>query len=299
MRLSQPAIGIFAALFATVGGAAAAGPIPAAAVRPMHVMSINECTDQIVLALLPPDRIASVTWLSRDPQSSLMAKRAQQVGINHGLSEEVLHQRPDLVVAGTYTTTSTRAMLKRLGWPLLEIGPSDTIDQIRATTRRVASAVNEVDRGNALIAQMDRQIAEIGRHPVPRVRVAAWDGAGFSAGKGTLYNTVLRLAGFENIAADPKTTQRGPPATELLLAAAPALIIQGGLSNQQSLRADIAYHPLVRRYWGAGRTLTIRPAYYICGTPFVADEALHLRAELRAKLTAARTPLPFAIGARP
>jgi iron complex transport system substrate-binding protein len=297
MARTGPPSSFVAALLVAGGGAMAAGPVPRATTHPVRVMSLNECTDQLVLALLPTARIASISYLSRDPDTSQMAGRAARVRVNHGLSEEVLRQRPDLVIAGTYTTTGTRAMLGRLGWPLLEIGPADTIAAIRETTRRVARAVDAVDRGEALLARMDRQLAELRDRPGPRIRVAAWDGAGFSAARGTLYDTVLGLAGADNIAADPAVARAGPPDTELLLAAAPDLIVQGGLTDRASLRADTAYHPVVRRYWGGQRTLVVRPADYLCGTPFVGDAALRLRADLRARLAVARTPLPFAPGA--
>jgi iron complex transport system substrate-binding protein len=293
MRAGPPAL-IVATLSLLGGGAAAADPVPKPTAHPMRVMSMNECTDQIVLALLPPERIASVTWLSRDPETSQLPARARQVGINHGFSEEVLRQRPDLVIAGTYTTTATRAMLKRLGWPLLEIGPSDTIDQIHETTRRIAKAVDEVGRGEALLARMDRQLAGLRSYSGPRMRVAAWDGAGFSAAKGTFLDTVLTLAGAENISADRMLTQPGPPSTELLLAAAPDLIVQGGSASGTSRFSDASYHPVIRQYWGRDRMVHIRPAYYLCGTPFIADATLRLREELRAKAAVVRTPLPFA-----
>jgi len=37
--------------------------------RPRRVMSISECTDQLVLALVPPDRIVSVTGEARSLSS--------------------------------------------------------------------------------------------------------------------------------------------------------------------------------------------------------------------------------------
>jgi iron complex transport system substrate-binding protein len=277
------------------GARAMAGDaVPKPTAHPMHVMSMNECTDQIVLALLPPERIASVTYLSTDPETSQLPAHARRVGVNHGLSEEVLRQQPDLVLAGTYTTVGTRAMLKRLGWPLVEIGATDTIDQIREATRQIAKAVGETARGEALLARMDRQVADLRAHPGPRIRVAAWDAAGFSASRGTLYDTVLTLSGADNVTADSALARRGAPDTERLLATAPDLIVQGGMTERNNLRNEAAYHPVVRRYWGQDRTLVIRPAYYLCGTPFVGDAALRLRGELRAKAALVRTPLPFA-----
>ncbi|MEM9912788.1 MAG: ABC transporter substrate-binding protein, partial [Pseudomonadota bacterium] len=87
-----------------LAGCAAAGTdVPGATQRPMRVMSMNLCTDQLVLALLPPERTASVTWLSRLPGQSLLVEEASQVGVNYALAEEVIDQRPDLVLAGKFT----------------------------------------------------------------------------------------------------------------------------------------------------------------------------------------------------
>lgn len=290
---------LVAAVLSLLGTVVEAQPVPRRSARPMHVMSLNLCTDQLVLALLPPQRIASVSQRSRDPGNSLMAVAARRVAINHGLTEEVLQTGPDLVIAGTYTTPATRALLKKLGWPLLEVAPADTIPQIRAITRQVALAVSERPRGEQLLTGMDGKLAALARHPAPALRVAAWDGAGFAAGPGSLYDTVLRLAGAINVAADPELTKAGTPDTELLLAEAPALLVRGGPwhgggDDRDGLRADTAGHPLVRQIWGRDRTLAIDQAYYVCGTPFVADEALRLQGRLRAALALARTPLPFA-----
>ena len=281
---------------------AAAQPVPHITLHPARIMSLNLCTDQLVLALLPPRRIASINERSRNRAMSLMAPAARGIPINHGLAEEVLRARPDLVIAGSYTTPATRALLKRLGWPLLEVAPADTVAQIRTTTRQVAAAVGEVDRGERLLARMDAGLTDLARRPALPLRVAAWDGSGFAAGPGSLYDTMLRLAGATNIAADPRltsmgltsmVTRAGTPDTELLLAEAPALLVRGGDEDRDGLRADIAGNPLVRKYWAKDRTVTIDQATYVCGTPFVADEALRLRARLQAAAAAAHTPLPF------
>ncbi len=34
----------------------------AAAAPPRHIVSLNFCTDQLLMALVPPERIASLTW---------------------------------------------------------------------------------------------------------------------------------------------------------------------------------------------------------------------------------------------
>jgi iron complex transport system substrate-binding protein len=150
-----------------------------------------------------------------------------------------------------------------------------------------------------MIAEMDRQLADLTRDPGPPLRVVAWDGGGFSAGEGSLYNEVLKAAGAVNIADAPPVAGFNRPDTEVLLAAAPTLLVKGaGVRPEYGLRENVEHHPLVRLYWDGPRTVRIPPAYYSCGTPKVAEAAIRLRGELRAAAARVRTPLPFAATTR-
>lgn len=294
MRLCAILLGLFALASPASAGDASAPRLPS---RPLRVMSMNQCVDQLVLALLPPSRIASVTWLARQADGSLMYREAARVGINHGLAEEVVRQHPDLVVAGSFTTPATRSLLKRLGYPMIEVDHAESFDDIRRITRQVAAAVGEPGHGEALIARMDRQLRALARDPAPPLRVAAWDGAGFSAAPGSLFDNVLTAAGAINVAHQPPATSYGKPDVEVLLASAPTLLVKGaGVGRKPGLRDNVERHPLVRRYWDGDRTLTIRQAYYVCGTPMVADAAMQLRVQLRTAPARIHTPLPFAKG---
>ncbi|MCG2841622.1 ABC transporter substrate-binding protein [Sandaracinobacter sp. RS1-74] len=286
MRLRPAFPALLAALLAAgCGGREPA--VPPAVAKPLRVMSMNQCTDQILLALLPPERIASVTWLSRDPGGSLMADAARRVGVNHGQVEELLAQNPDLVIAGTYTTPALRGMLKRLGYPLIEVDHANSLDDVRRITREIAAAVGEEARGEALIADMDGKFAELARDPGPPIRVVAWDRTGFAAGEGTLYDVILEAAGARNLARGPQVAGYRRPDMEVLLETQPTLLVQGSNdAKASSLGDDVMRHRLVKRLWG-DRTLFIRQAYYVCGTPMVADAAIELRAQLRE--AAART----------
>ena len=146
-----------------------------AAEGPQRVMSLSMCTDDLLLELLPPERIASVTYYSRDPSNSYLWPQAARVSINAGTAEEVLAQKPDLVLAGTYTTPTTRALLKKLHMPLLEIPPAVNFDEVRAVTRRVAHVLDRDAAGEALIAKMDSTLLKLAAtKPAQAIRVAAW-----------------------------------------------------------------------------------------------------------------------------
>ena len=257
-------------------------------------MSISECSDQLVLALADPRTITSVTWLSRDRGGSYMWRAAQGVRINHGLAEEVVRDHPDLVIAGSYSTPATRALLLRLHYPLLVLDPANSFDDIRRQVRTVAQALGETERGRGLIAHMDAALVRLRTERGPPLRVAAWDGAGFSAAPGSLYDTLLEAAGARNVTAQTQGLGGSTPEVEKLIATAPQLLVAGAPAFQRpALQTDVARHPLVRRYW-SDRTLILPLSAYQCGTPFSADAALSLRDQMRAKLVQARTPLPFA-----
>src|SRR5262249_15413486 len=157
-----------------------------------HVMSINLCSDQLLLDLLPPGRIASVTWLAREDYGSYLAEKAAHVPLNRGTAEEVLLQHPDLVVAGLYTTTATKDLLKRAHVPLIELPPAEDFDAIRTTTRLLGHAVGEEAKAEALLQKMDATLADLAASaPKQRIAIASWDGGGEVPGPKTLFNAIL------------------------------------------------------------------------------------------------------------
>lgn len=281
MRIRPALLALAAPMW--MGSCGAAGPVdPARSARPLRVMSMNQCTDQLVLALLPPERIASVSWLARDPSGSVMAAQASRVAVSHAQAEEVLAQRPDLIVTGSFSTPALRSLLRRLHYPLVEVDQAASIPDIRRITRQVAAAVGERARGEAMIADMDGKLATLARDPAPPVRIVAWDRTGFAAGEGTLYDTLLAAAGVRNVVREAMMSHYRRPDVEVLLKVDPALLVQGALDpHGASLGDDAVRHALVRRRWGA-RTLIVPQRDYACGTPMLADAALRLRARLRA-----------------
>ncbi len=264
-----------ALLVGSSGRAAAAGSAP------RHVMSLSMCTDDLLLELLPPERIASITYYSRDPGISRQWPQAAKVRINWGTAEEVLAEKPDLVLAGTYTTPATRSLLKKLGWPLLEVPPAVDFDEIRAVTRQVARALKEEAAGEALIAKMDLTLRELAASkPVQNMRVAAWGEGGSIPGKGTLFDAILTAAGGINIAATLDGGAYTAFDVEQLIAAHPdVLAYASNITDTPGLNTELAQHPLIGKLY-SGRSVTYPSALYNCGVVESADAAVALRASL-------------------
>jgi iron complex transport system substrate-binding protein len=258
---------------------ASAGAVAAAGIdKPQHVMSLNLCTDQLILMMLPKERIASVSFLSRASERPLLTAEAAGVGINFGTLEEVLAAKPDLVIAGTASTPTTRAFLKQAQIPLAEIPLANNFEEIRATTRAVGRAVGEDDKAESLIAKMDMTLAELAASvPSRRFVLAGWGGGGEVAAKGTLFDSILTVAGGINIAATMRDTRFGPLDFEQLLALRPDIIAFGDATSEQpGLRREQIQHRIVQRLY-RNRQIAYPDALFGCGLPQAADAARDLR----------------------
>jgi iron complex transport system substrate-binding protein len=258
-----------------------ASRVPAAEPGPQHVMSLSMCTDDLLLELLPPERIASVTYYSRDPSNSYQWPQAEKVRINWGTVEEVLEEKPDLVLAGSYTTPAARSLLKKLRWPLLEVPPAADFDQIRTVTRQVAHALRRDAAGEALIAKMDSTLQELAvSKPRQIIRVAAWGEGGSIPGKGTLFDAILTAAGGVNVAATLDSRVYTSFEVEQLIAAHPdVLAYASNIGDTPGRNTEVAQHPLIRKLY-SGRTVTYPGALYTCGVVESADAAAALRSSL-------------------
>jgi iron complex transport system substrate-binding protein len=258
-----------------ISGAAAAQPS-------QRVMSLNLCTDQLLLQLLPRERIASVSFLSSSAENAFLTAESYGVPVNYGTSEEVLRYNPDLVVAGTTTTVPVRALLTRIGMPLVEVPPAENFEQIRSVTRMIARAVGEEQKAERLLQEMDAILAELAATaPSERIVVAGWDGAGNVPLKGTLFDAILTAAGGINVAANITTNigygQVAAFDLEQLVAMRPDIIALGNSRiGKPDLGNEQLQHRIVRRLY-SGRQITYPETLYSCGLPQSAAAARDLR----------------------
>ncbi len=129
-------------LVITFAAMMSAVPIGAAA-APVRVVSMNLCADELVLRLADRDQVLAVTYLARDSRGSTVATEAVGLPVTRGLTEEVVALKPDLVIAGAFTTRTTVGMLKRVGAPCSNSAcrPTSTASAHRSGRSRRRSAI--------------------------------------------------------------------------------------------------------------------------------------------------------------
>ena len=256
---------------------------PPASTKPMHIMSLNLCTDLLLLQMVPRARIASVTSLAHDAVNTLFPGADAGVAVNFGASEDIIKDKPDLILAGDYSTPEARRLVARaLRTPMIQVKPAASFADIRATIRQVGVAVGETARADAMIHRMDAELALLARSRLPRImRVVAWSGGSLVPGKGTLTDSIIEAAGAVNIAAQPGARDSTFDVEELLRTRPDALLYGGERSGKPSLHADEGQHRLVRNLFG-DRRIEYDEVEHECGLPQSADSALAIHRALMA-----------------
>jgi len=278
-----------AACVAVAAALAAASPVAQAqGARPSRIVSINQCTDELVLRLADADRVASVSWLSRDAANSNVAALADRVPVNHGLAEEVMSHRPDVVLAGAWSSRTTVEILKRLGVKLVEFDVPRTFDEARAEIRKLAAAIGEQERGEAMVRDIDAGLAAL-PSPKPPLRALVMQPNGFTVEKGSLVEEIMNRAGLENLAS--RVGGGGylqVPLEAVALQQADVMILNGEAYGAPSLATAALEHPIIKALGRRLRVVALPPKLWTCVGPNLVEATRLLIAQTRGAGTAAR-----------
>lgn len=259
---------------------AAAAPAATAASRPQRVVSLDLCTDQLLLELAPRQHIAAVTHLAGDASVSAIPDLARGIAITHGAAEDVLRYDPDLILAGPFGVAATIDLLRRLQRHVVVVPLAQDLDGVRRSVRVVAEALAEEARGAALLADFERRLAAVASTPDAAAPSAVvYQVGGIVSGPGSLADAVLTAAGFRNLARDYRLARNGRLPLELLLAQPPDLLLLASRSGEyRTPAADNLRHPALIRFSRQHAALELPWQLWLCGTPHVAEAIERLAA---------------------
>lgn len=245
---------------------------PALAAKPTRIVSINLCTDQLLLDLVPRERIAALSRLAADRDVSAVADQLTGIKLVYGGAEEVIGNRPDLVLASPFSATPTVSLLTRLGYRVELVPFATDFDGIRRVVRQVASAVGEVERGEEVVAAFDRAVApsdEAGAGAQPEALV--YQVNGLVSGTGSLADAALAAAGLRNQATRRALGSGARLALENIVVMPPDLVVLAqGMHTYRTVVSDNLRHPALARVMARTAGLELPMPLWLCGTPKVA-----------------------------
>jgi len=283
----RTAAGWFWLLAAVIAAAPAASGARAAALhKPGRIVSLDLCTDQLLVELVHRDRIAAVTHLAADPAVSAIPEKARGIAITHGAAEDVLRYDSDLVLAGPFGVSATVNLLRRLGRNVVVVPLASDLAGIRDSVRAVAAAVGEGPKGEAMVAAFDRRLSRLAAPAESPLTAVIYQIGGSVSGPGSLADAALAAAGFRNMSAAYRLSRGGQVPLESLIAQPPDLLVLSSQADEyRTVLADNLRHPALAILRQRRPSLELPWRHWLCGTPHIAD-AIERLAQARAGLEA-------------
>jgi len=238
-----------------------------AAAQPPSVASINLCTDQLVLSIADPAQILSLSWLSADPEESMLASTAREFPLNYGSAEELIEIGADIVIAGSETSPFTRQLLRRLGSTVVEIEPAMSLDDIENNLRLVGGAIGRSAEAESVVASMRARVEAIReRRAEPARSAIVVRPGGFTIGRNTLAHELIELAGLDNRIAE--LDRWGSLSIEALLSHDPEIIVVMSYRTAEASLADSVFsHPALVSLAESSERIAVPARYFACGAP--------------------------------
>jgi iron complex transport system substrate-binding protein len=253
---------------------------------PQRIASLNKCADQLLVTLVDPSRIASVSPIATD-EFSFLAERLKGLPANSGRGESILLSNADLVLAGAFESHVRRHLLARQGFDVVVLDVwtriGDGKEQIRMLSRRLGAETE----GERLIADIDAALAR-SRAIAPASRsVLVLQRRGYTPGDASILIELIRHMGLVPYSDRLGLPNGGTVPLERLVADAPDYLLMSE-SDRHGLDQGSAllWHPALVAVVPPERRLYVPANLTICSGPSTPHAIDTLAAEVRAKVKA-------------
>ncbi len=258
----------------------AASLAPASAAPLPRIVSMNVCTDQVLLTLADPEQILGLSRFVRDAWVAEDVSRYRRLS---GGAEDVLVLKPDVVVASVFDKRATRELLKANGLRLAELAVPRTLAEVKDQLRELGEIAGHPDRAAQQIARLDAALARARRAVAEKhYRVLPLSRRGWVAGSDSFVGSLLAETGLFNIAGDLGFAFGGFASLEAIVSARPDLLLvsQAGDFARDDGQAFLL-HPALERFYPAEKRIVIPERLTECGGVMLAEALDVLTAELK------------------
>ncbi|MEO0400692.1 MAG: ABC transporter substrate-binding protein [Pseudomonadota bacterium] len=239
---------------------------------PRRIVSLDYCADQYVLKFATR---GSILAISPDATKDFSYMRDAAIGVPtvRPIAENVIILKPDLVVRTYGGGPNATAFFERAGVPVLNVGWTNTIDDVIKNIDRVASELGAQREGQAVIAGMRARLAafaDAGADANQKPLALYMTPAGVTTGAGSLVHEIMAAAGLSNF-----QEQRGWRSLPLerLAYEQPDLVAASffeTLTNHPDAWSP-AKHPVAKSQLGGSNVAALDGAWTACGGWFLLE----------------------------
>ena len=247
-----------------------------------RIVSMNICTDQLLLAIANPAQIMGLSRFSGNPMQ-WAGEQARKFPILSGGAEDILLLKPDVVAASDFDKRSTRELLKANGQNLVEFPIPRTLDDVRAQIRQMGDLAGHPDRAAAEIARLDAAISGAKQAAAgKKFRMLPLSRRGWVPGRDSFVGAILAEAGLVSAAGELGIGFGGFVSMEEIIRLKPDFLVvsDAGERAEDDGRAFLL-HPALERFYPRSKRIVIPERMTECGGVYLADALNALSAELK------------------
>jgi iron complex transport system substrate-binding protein len=250
-----------------------AHPAMAQSQRPESIVSLNMCTDQLLLDLAPSGQIRGLSPFARDGARSWLAAKAEGLSVLSGTAEEVVLMRPDLVVAGRFTKRATREFIRSQNIPLEEFDVVRTVAEAKQQIARFGVITGATEKATLRNAELDEAAAALkGVASSSKLRVLPLSRRGWVSGRETLMSDLLMQAGLVNAATELGWRSGGFVTLEAIVKLRPdAILISRERSSAEDQGSALLLHPAIQELFPPERRIIVSERLTVCGGPMLVE----------------------------
>ncbi len=252
--------------------------------RPERIVSMNLPVDEILVALIEPERIAALSWWASEEGLSCVTERAKAFPAIHVRSPEaVLAKKPDLVITTDGTEPEVTKTLRDMGVPVFVSRNPTQVEDIFPRIERIGAVAGAEEKSEALLrqlrARLDRvreRVADIPDEERPIVMAFAFTKP--FGQKGMLFDDMCHKAGFKNgVAIAMGDTGLYPISKEQVIAVNPDIFLMPVWSSDhkdaEEYKRNMVNDPAYRDVKAVrnGKLLTVEDRYRFSASQYLVD----------------------------
>jgi iron complex transport system substrate-binding protein len=254
----------------------------AAAAAPKRVASLNLAADEVLVHILPPERLVAVTAFADERGTSNVVGRAPAGAARFPRAdvERLVALAPDLVVISQYTDADVQRQFERSGLRLHRMQGLETLAGFRAAVVDLGRAVGAEAAAQRLVEDYDRKLADVAKRleGAARPRVLYWSNP-MTAGADTAIGTLVECAGARNVGREMGVKGIAPAGAERAFVADPDVVLLG---RWPGVKEALLAHPLLSKLRAVreGRIVELPTELLVALNHYAADACWALAHEL-------------------
>ena len=250
--------------------------------KPQRIVSMSIGTDEILLDLVPLNRILSVTYLADDGGISNIVERVKSIpNRTHGSTpESVIGLNPDVVLISDFFPPESYQTLREMGMKVYVYKTPSNFEEIKASILELAQVVGELEKGKQMVAEMDARIQKVQEklgNIKEKRRVLFMHAMGAYYSPDGTFSDTCRLAGVEDVTKSLNYSQTCTLSQETIVQLNPDSFVIGdwnfdGKHSPEALKTELlSNQSYMTTNAGKNKSILVIPSAHLltCSQQFV------------------------------